>query len=278
MNEKNLIELIEEAIASGSVALPVYPAIVGQLRAALADPKCSAETVSRQIVQDPGLASRILRMANSPFYAGLNKAATMKDAVIRLGFATVVQIATLVAQKENFDPRNPRLEKYFDKLWRHSVACALGSEWLAKRLGVLNSAGEAFMGGLFHDIGKLLLLKCIEDILRGNRSLNFPEELILEMLDLLHEEKGYMLLKAWNLPEIYCEIARTHHREITASTPASVLIVRVADLMAQKLGLALRPKPDLMVSAAEEVARLNISPIALAELEIALEDSQALAL
>jgi putative nucleotidyltransferase with HDIG domain len=276
MNDKSLTELIDESIASGSLSLPVFPPVIIQLRAALADPNCSPEHIAKQLAFDVSLASQVLRVANSPFYAGLNKINTIKEAIMRLGLNQTVQIATLVAQKGQFGSSDPLYKRYLLMLWKHSVACSLGSEWLAKRLGFLQLSGEAFMGGLFHDIGKLLLLKCLEEIQKSDQTITIPEELRFEILDRLHEEKGAQLLRQWNLPEIYCEIARTHHQALTPETITVAMIVRLADQLACKLGIALRGSSDLMVSGSEEASRLNVSDITLAELEIAMEDSLAL--
>ncbi|MCK9608251.1 MAG: HDOD domain-containing protein [Methylomonas sp.] len=276
MSEKSLTDLINEAIESGSTALPVLPQAVGELRNALKDENRSIDAIAKQIGMDASLASQVLRVANSSYYAGLSKINTVKEAIVRLGLARVVQIATLVMQKGLFSSKNPETEQFMVKLWQHSVAVALGSEWLAKRLAFDALAEETFMAGLFHDIGELLLFRCIEDMCEKNPALNLPQDLIHEVIIRQHEEKGAWLLKSWNLPEIYCDIAGKHHHLMTEETGTIELMVRVADMVSYKLGITLRPDPKLVVSHSEEATRLGLSEVTLAELEIALEDTLAL--
>lgn len=276
MSEKSLTELIDEAIASGETALPVFPRAINELRNALKDENRSLDAIAKQLAMDASLASQVLRVANSSFYGGLSKINTTKEAIVRLGLARVVQIATLVMQKGIFSSKDPATNLFMIKLWQHSVAVALGSEWLAKRLAFEALAEEAFMAGLFHDIGELLLLRCLDDMRAKDPSTILPESLIREIMVRQHEEKGAWLLQSWNLPELYCGIAGAHHHPVTEDTSTVELMVRVADMASYKLGIALRPQPDLIVSSSEEASRLGLSEIMLAELEIALEDTLAL--
>ncbi|WP_427501409.1 HDOD domain-containing protein [Methylomonas sp. MED-D] len=276
MSDKSLAELIDETIASGTAGLPVFPRAVTELRLALKDENRSLDAIAKQIAMDASLASQILRVANSSFYASLSKINTVKDAIVRLGLPKIVQIATLVMQKGLFTTKDPATTQFMTKLWQHSVAVALGSEWLAKRLAFQAQAEEAFMAGLFHDIGELLLIRCLEDLRLKEPDLNLPDDLIQEVISRQHEAKGAWLLRSWNLPEIYCKVAGSHHHAECADSGTVELIVRVVDMVCYKLGIAPRAQPDLMVSSSEEAARLGLSEITLAELEIALEDSLAL--
>lgn len=273
MSEKSLTELINEAIESGSTTLPVFPRAITDLRNALKDQHRSLDAIAKQLAMDPSLASQVLRVANSSFYGGLSSVNTVKDAIVRLGLARIVQIATLVMQKGLFASKDSATGQHLDKLWQHSVAVALGSEWLAKRLSYAALAEEAFMAGLFHDIGELLLIRCIEDLRIKDPGMVLPDDLIREIIDSQHQEKGGWLLKSWNLSEVYCGVAGTHHHRVTEETGTVELIVRVADMVAYKLGIAPNAQPELVISSSEEASRLGLSDVTLAELEIAVEDS-----
>jgi len=276
MNEKPLTELIDASIASGASALPVFPRAIAELRAALKNENKTLDEIAKQIAMDTSLAGQVLRVANSSFYGGLNKISTVKEAIVRLGLSRVVQIATLMIQKGQFSSKDPGFSAAMTKLWQHSAAVALGSAWLARHLGFAAIEEEAFFAGLFHDIGELLLLKCLDEIRTQNPNLHLPNDLILEIIRSQHETKGAWLLKAWNLPDAYAQVAGSHHQPITETTGTIELIVRTADTVAYKLGISMRPHTELMVSASEEASRLGLSDIKLAELEIALEDSVAL--
>src|SRR5205823_4927742 len=93
------------------------------------------------------------------------------------------------------------LKPYTGRLWKHACACAVGSKWLAERLGCRSIVQEAFMAGLLHDIGHLFLLKVLEDIHSSRKDLSLPETAVAEVLDSMHASQGESLLRHWNLPE-----------------------------------------------------------------------------
>ncbi|PPD19522.1 MAG: metal-dependent phosphohydrolase [Methylomonas sp.] len=275
MSEKSLRQILEESIASGAADLPVFPRTASELRNALKDENRSLDAIAKQLAMDASLASQVLKAANSSFYAGMNKVATIKEAINRMGLARIVQIATLYLQKGLYASKHPATNRYLIKLWQHSAAVALGSEWLAKRLNFSTLAEEAFMAGLFHDIGELLLIRSLENVRAKYNDVNLPDELIHEIIEQQHTEKGTLLLKSWNLPDAYCAIAEMHHQPMSQETGTVELIVRIVDMVAYKLGISPRKQPQISVATSEEAQTLGITEITLAELEIALEDALA---
>jgi HD-like signal output (HDOD) protein len=272
----SLIDTIHQSLASGQVTLPVYPAIATELQNLARKADCTAQQIERLLVRDQGLASEVLRVANSSFYSGLNKTDTIRAAIMRLGMSEIVNIAVLASQRASYQSANPMIASYLNKVWKHSVACALGSKWLAEKCGYPDLAYEAFMAGLFHDIGELLLLKIIEDAAKSTDAYNsLPESLVLEVIDSMHAEQGNRLLQLWNLPEKYGEIARSHHTTEPDPANALALIVRLADQACIKLGFGLHQSPKMALSACPEASALGVKEVALAELEILLEDALA---
>jgi HD-like signal output (HDOD) protein len=130
------------------------------------------------------------------------------------------------------------------------------------------------MGGLLHDIGQLALLKVLDDIHRNKESkVAFSEILISEIMDRMHEEVGYELMKSWSLPEAYCSIAVNHHKEEYDGNDILLVIVRLADKACKKVGKATHPDPSLSLVSLSEVQFLSLKEIVLAELEITVEDA-----
>jgi HD-like signal output (HDOD) protein len=193
--------------------------------------------------------------------------------MLRLGLAQVVNLAVMCAQREQFRSDDALVAGYIDRLWRHAVASAFGSRWIAERCGWRELASEAFMAGLFHDIGVLLLLKVIEQIRAASGSQHVPEQLVMEVIDALHAEQGGRLIEAWRLPEAYARVARSHHAPEIDSAGTLGVIVRLADRACHKLGFALDPQTGVVLSACAEAGLLGMTEIALAELEIYLEDT-----
>lgn len=272
--EKPLMTHITERIDSGLHDLPVFHTVALRLQQKLRVRTTRIEEVTELIIEDQALAGQVLKLANAPYYSGLSKISTIKDAVVRLGAQEIANLAMLASQIEFHKSHNSMLDSYMKGLWAHSLSCAMGAKWLARKAGYGDLALEAFMGGLLHDIGKLALLKILDDIDRtGGFPAGFSEILINEILDRMHEDVGHRLMVSWSLPESYCNIAINHHGETFDTTDILLVIVRLADLACKKVGLALDATPYASLDATPEAQLLGMKEIALAELEIAIEDA-----
>ena len=123
-----------------------------------------ARTMREQVIrQDPTLTGELLRLSNSSFFGGIEKVVTVRDAVMRLGIKQVAELVILSGQKRYYQLKDPLLGSFVERLWRHAVGCGIGSDWLASKLRLGEVREEAFMAGLLHDVGKLLLLRVIDD-------------------------------------------------------------------------------------------------------------------
>ena len=272
--EKPLVEVINERLAGDLHDLPVFHTVAIQLQQMLGRRDFHIDPVIEKISEDQALAGQVLKVANSSFYTGLSKVSTIKDAVVRLGAQEIANMAMLASQHEHYKTSNPDLEKYMHGLWSHALACALGAKWLARKPGYAALASEAFMGGLLHDIGKLALLKVMDDIYRSQvTKALLSKTLVNEVLGSMHEEVGFRLMQTWSLPEIYGNIAINHHRSDFDNNDILLVIVRLADQACIKIGRSLHPVPDQALIALPEAQCLGVNEITLAELEIVVEDA-----
>lgn len=256
--------------------LPVFDrtALLVHQEATKADP--DTDKVISYIVQDQVLVAEVLKVANSSFFRGIKKISRIQDAVVRIGLREVVNCVMMATQRKNYSSRNPFVQQYTSILWKHSVACAFGAQWLAKRCNYAELAPEAFIAGLIHDVGKLLVLKALVSV--GEKDKDAPRitrTAADEFLDTMHPECGFLLLEKWNLPESYCDVCRNHHRSDYDATNIMLIVVRMANLVCRKIGIGLREDRDLVLVTSSEAGVLGLSDIALAELEIAMEDHVA---
>lgn len=272
--ETPLIELIRERLAGDLRGLPVFHSVAVKLQQMIVSRDFRIEDVIRLIGEDQALASQVLKMGNSSFYTGLSKVATIKDAVVRLGAQEVANLVMMASQAELYRSGDPILDNAMQRLWDHALSCATGASWLASRTGYSLLATEAFMGGLLHDIGKLAIIKALDDILQtGETKTNVSEILINEILDTMHEDVGYRLMSSWGLPDTYCTIAVNHHKSDYDGNDTLLVIVRLANLACRKTGKALKPDQSITLVSAAEAQFLGIKEITLAELEITVEDA-----
>jgi len=277
--EKPLIELIKEHLQGDLQGLPVFNTVAVRLQQMLARREFKMEEVIEMISEDQSLASQVLRVANSSYYAGLSSIATIKDAIVRLGAQEVANMAMMASQFELYRSEDEYLNSSMQKLWIHSLACATGAKWLAKKTGYTHLAAESFMGGLLHDIGKLALLKVLDDIQRNKETkAAFSNTLISEVLDRMHEDVGYKLMKSWSLPDAYCSVAVNHHKEDFDGNDILLDIVRLSDKACKKVGKSPNPDATLSLISSLEAQFLGIKEMTLAELEIIVEDAGELTL
>lgn len=274
----SLIDIIEAHLASEHLQLPVFPPLALELQSMLSQENVNINQVAAKIIEDPAVASQLLRVANSAFFAGLSKVSTIKEAILRLGYRQVTSLIMLVTQQQQYRSPDKFLNHYVGPLWRHAASCAMGTKWLAERLGYRVMVQEAFLAGLLHDIGKLFLLKVLESIhASGKCDLHLSKSVVSEVLDSMHAQQGAMLLTRWNLPEVYCNIAQAHHLEEYDANNVMLTMVRLVNIACHKLGIGMQHDPSLVLAATAEAQTLEAPELLLAELEIMLEDANALA-
>ena len=277
-HDRSFLDIVNEYQESDEILLPVLDEIALSIQQEVAKNDTDINLIERLICNDPSLTSQVLKTANSTFYKGLSKVSTVLNAIIRLGAGEISNIVTFVTQKKNFYSKDPFCCDIMEELWRHSAGCAVGAQWIAKESHSKALSHEAFTAALLHDIGKLFLIKVVEMINLSEKTAIKPsKELLNEVMDSFHTERGYSLLKNWNLPEIYCDIARNHHSEEFDSNDILLVIVRLVNKACNKLGIGLNKDASIVLAATPEASVLGLSELFLAKLEITIEDSLGLA-
>jgi HD-like signal output (HDOD) protein len=276
--ERGLVEYLNECLSSGKVQLPVSNMTGLRLQQEISKEGANPKVLEKLIATDQALTAQVLKIANSAFYRGLHKASSVREAILRLGMIEVSNIITLVTQKQTFQSKDPFIGELLEKLWQHAVACAVGAQWLARSCNYPNILNEAFLAGLLHDIGKLFLLTVIEaNKLSEKFNLRLNREMIYHALADLHTEYVYSLLKQWNFPEGYYQVAKEYHQDNYDPKNDLLVILRMANQTCRRMGIGLAADSDILLSATPEATLLGLSEIAVAELQIKIEDSLLLA-
>ena len=271
---RSIVEAIYDNIEEGNLNIPVFNSVALRLQKVLARQDYGIDEVNKLIIADPGLASQVLRVSNSSFYAGLNKVTTIHEAIVRLGASCVANIAMMSTQQDNYRSTDPKLNDIMRTLWRHALCCAIGAKWLAAKTNFAALKEEAFLAGLLHDMGKLFLLKVMEKIIReGKQAGAISPALITEVMESMHVAQGANLMQKWNMPETYSTVARDHHSDEWDQGNALLAIVRLVNLTCRKVGVHISPEPSLVLFACSEAQSLGVREITLAELEIVIEDA-----
>ena len=145
-------------ILGGIEKLPMLPAVAVRLLEVTEDEKSSAIDLARLIETDQALAAKTMRMANSAYYGRSGKISTLRDAVALVGFGALRSTILTVFFMDVFKKTSNDTGFDTEAFWLHSLACAICAREIGKKTqGPASFAEEAFVCGMLHDAGKILL-------------------------------------------------------------------------------------------------------------------------
>ncbi|MBF0474604.1 MAG: HDOD domain-containing protein [Deltaproteobacteria bacterium] len=269
---KPLLQSVQEKLDADGWQLPISPPVAAKVQETINQGNFQIQNLSRLIMIDQSLTCQVLREANSGFFAGLRRVTSLDEAITRLGSNRMSAMLEASIKKNVYISPDQKINVLMLDLWRHSLTCALASRWLAEKADYPAMANEAFVAGLLHDVGKLFLLRVMEEIrMTDELHSDLSKELIIEVLQTQHTLQGYNLLSRWNLPEKYCHVVRDHHDENFDATDVLIIMLRLVDLTCQKLGVGLINDPTIVLANSNEAHVGGFNEVMLAELEIKVE-------
>lgn len=222
-------------------SLQTQPTVIAQITRMLQNPATNAEELGLAIRTDQGLTTRVLRLVNSAFYGFPGKIGSISHAVVLLGFSTVKNIVLTASVLDIFKTNNGGLFNARD-VWKHSLACGVAAQNLARAVGY-EFQEESFVAGLLHDIGKVVLFQLAPDdfsrvIEHADKTKNLFYDSECKLLGINHQEIGNMLIEQWRLPQKILNAVSSHHNPTSTEDNDSKLtaIVHCADIFARALG------------------------------------------
>lgn len=213
--------------------LPSAPEVAQQMLVALNRDDVDVRKLTGLIARDQALTARLLRLANSAFFAARAKVTTAQQAVTLLGFTRVRDLALGLSVWGALDAKSAAGRRWRSTLWAHSATVAAASRILAERAG--RDPGVAFTAGLLHDVGKLVLglrlgdsyWSMLEEAAARGESSSAVEQ---EAFQCHHGMVAGWLLQLWQLPPLLVEAVACHHHPLVADYGVDLpLIVGVAD-------------------------------------------------
>ncbi|MDX9739825.1 MAG: HDOD domain-containing protein [Gammaproteobacteria bacterium] len=216
--------------------LPPMPEMTGKILKLSANPRADVKELVQIVELDPSLAMQVMRYASSPFFSYQGRIDSVQTAVTRvLGYNTVLNLALGATAARSFKvPRNVPLG--LEAFWRHAIYTAALAQALSGAVPMESRppAGMAYLAGLLHNFGHLLLghLFKQEFLILNKFILKYPDrpiELIeRRVLGTDHAIIGAWLMAAWHLPEEIVIATREHHnpnyQEIHAVYPQLVFL------------------------------------------------------
>ena len=257
--------------------LPASPVIITTLMSLTADVNTEVDKISQALLADQSLTARLLKLSNSSFYGRAKEVRTIREAVVILGFKTLRSL--VIAASTHSLYQNTSHDGIENKLWEHTLATAVASRLIARSLPC-PLIEEAFIAGLLHDIGKLVLLEKIPDdyrkvIARVERTQGRFVEVERELLGFTHPEVGLMLLHKWSFPTMLAD-AVIHHHDPEPTGNDSVTLAHIVNLgnhLAKKLdvGYGDFTLPDLSLLPSARAMGFNAERLTVLEEQLAGE-------
>lgn len=203
--------LTPEDVVRELKTLPSAPKVLPRLKRLLGDGNSSMHEIVSLVRLDPGIAARVLHVANSAYFSKGVRCVTVEEAVHRVGYDEVYQLVSYAVAAQLLVRPLSAYELDADDLWRMSVACALSAELLAERSN--QDRDVAYTIGLLHGVGMVAI---DEWAARNGRQLSlpsagFPREATSServQLGFTQADAGGALLHAWDFPASMCEPVR----------------------------------------------------------------------
>lgn len=210
------------------------------------DPKAKADDFVKVIEHDEVLSARVIRIANSVYFFRGTPAQDIEKAVANIGLNELRCLISTMMLHSLLQAKHPAREQ----VWSNAVATAIGCRILSRYTSI--PEGEAFLSGLLHDVGKLIIIRRAgqeyDRVVRvvGSESKSFVEA-EEEVLQLNHVEVGTWVGESWNFPPSAVRSIAEHHEPWPSDSwqkgkncPVPML-VKAADTFAHSLGLGHPP-------------------------------------
>jgi HD-like signal output (HDOD) protein len=239
---RKICALMDREIAGERLQIPQRPNAAKSILDLSINPDVSIEDVIRQVRTDPVLAGRIIEIANSATYSGVQPAQSLKMAVIRLGLNKVNEVALELSLNRK-DYRDDKRSRLLTQLWEYSLGTGLAAEELANELPEQPLEG-AFLAGLLHDVASPAIVKVVGRLEGARRITPQIETRVLGFLSLASSEFTAKIARSWNLPEPVQEAIRLQDRGFRdrRRRPLAQLLVCAKEVAAD-LGLGTHPAP-----------------------------------
>ncbi|MFH1843874.1 MAG: HDOD domain-containing protein [bacterium] len=220
--------------------IPTLPIIYQELFKLMQDPNVTIADLADIISNDQALTAKLLRLVNSAYYGYQREIQTISRALVVLGFRAIRNAALALSIFDQFSGEESDSHLNIVKFWEHSVTVASICKVLAEKV-TPNLAEEAFVIGLLHDTGKLIMKKYFPaDFDTLTHHLAADEKCWIEgekeLFPVNHATIGKTVFRAWDFPASVVEAIQFHHDSIDASShPQLISLLQVSNSISYHL-------------------------------------------
>lgn len=261
--------------------IPTLPEVIQEVLEAVASEESAAGDLAAILSKDQALCSKVLKIANSAFFAQSRRIYAINDAVVVLGFDSIAQLMLATSVFSVFG--GPKSYEKFDVygFWQHSIATAIASRLIAQRVGEAPNDNVIYTAGLLHDIGKLVLItyfaseyiSVLEKVESEDLFLHEAEKLLMGCT---HCDISEWVCNRWNFPEELVRFIAEHHHGVCSEDCAGCgpCIVRLADVICNRLHIGNSGNTKSYELKPAEYAAIGLEDSDIAAIEEVMEKSR----
>ena len=198
---EDIRQTLLQKLQDDSLKIPTLPEIAVEARRMCSNENACIKDICNLIEKDPGIAARIIKVANSPLFRGNQAINNLNVAASRLGLRYTANYVTATAMQQLYQPKNSVIEGFMREVWDTSATIAACAMLIAKQDSRFNGE-QAALAALTHQIGMLPLLLHAED----DPTLGKNHQLLVLVMRSIHGEIGNMILNKWDFPAEIAEV------------------------------------------------------------------------
>jgi len=232
---------LKSGILRSMADLPAMPQVVSKAQGIISRPDSNIRELVRVVEIDQSISARILKLANSTYYGLSGKVSTVQHASVLLGYKTLGEVISVAGISSLMGNTLQGYGLESGDLWQHSLAVGVGSRIIAGKFNP-ELGNDAFLAGLLHDAGKLILDRYVyerrEDfellMQNGHDTFLTAEK---EILGFDHSEIASEFCQKWKIPDNQSLAIKFHHYPSLSEGSQLAYILHMADFIATMAGL-----------------------------------------
>lgn len=183
--------------------IPPLSQILTQLSTMLREDTASISQLNELVMKDVGLSAELVKLANSPIFRRSDVPLADTETAIRtVGFRELADLVSRAILKNVVKVKHIYFKLFGQQIWNHSLACAVA----CKTLGGDFDRSEAYFLGLVHDIGKIVIFRCLVDAFANTKLMAKPgSKLFRELMTTYSKNLSYQASLEWGLPDRICD-------------------------------------------------------------------------
>ena len=214
---KDQSDFISETIIKELDSIPQFPENILRIQHLISDPNSNLEDIASEIRKDPSLTADLLKLANSAVFMIPKRVYSIHEAVKMIGLRGVRNLLF------TYGTQDIMTDKYrhdlMEEMWHHSYKVAYFSYQIARSKKIKEQLEDVYIGGILHDIGKIIVTGLHPGILSKIRVIckdkNIPQRIIEDLaVGNNHAKVGSMLAEKWNFPDKLVKVIEFHHQPL----------------------------------------------------------------